>query len=103
VSSRHNAHLQLVLANAIDADQLGLEDQDAVGGNGTGASAAVRPLRLDGQLPLLARAHVEQTLVPALDDLAAADLEAEGLAAVVGGVELRAVGFEGTAVWALLV
>lgn len=91
-------HLQLILAHAIDADQLRLEDQHAVRRNGPGAPASVRPVRLDGELPLLARAHVEQTLVPALDHLAAADLEAERLSAVVGGVEFGAVGRKGAAV-----
>jgi hypothetical protein len=57
--------------------------QDAVGGNGASATRAVCPVRLDGELPLLARAHVQKTLVPALDDLTRADGERQGLATVV--------------------
>jgi hypothetical protein len=53
---------------------------------------------LDGQFPFLARAHVQEALVPALDDLALADGEAQGLAAVVRSVELAAVALEGAAV-----
>lgn len=76
-------HLQLILAHAINANQLRLEDQDTVGRNRPSAPRAVSPVRLDGQLPLLAGTHVQKTLVPALDDLATADLEAERLPAVV--------------------
>lgn len=72
--------------------------QNTVRRNWPSAPAAIRPLGLDRQFPLLARAHAEQALVPALDHLAAANLEAERLTAVVGGVELRAVGFESAAV-----
>lgn len=76
----------------------GTHTQHAVCGDGTSATAAVRPVGLDGELALLSRAHAEQTLVPALDDLALANSEAKRLAAVVGGVELAAVALEGTAV-----
>jgi hypothetical protein len=57
--------------------------QDAVGRDRTSTPRAIRPLGLDGELPLLARAHVEQTLVPALDNLTRAHGEGQGLAAVV--------------------
>ena len=46
-------------------------------------SRAIGPLGLDCELPLLARAHVEQTLVPALDDLTGTDSEVQGGTAVV--------------------
>lgn len=49
-------------------------------------------MRGDGELALLANLHAEETLVPALDDLALADGEVEGLATVVAGIELLAVG-----------
>jgi hypothetical protein len=49
--------------------QLGTHTQDAVSGNRASAARAIGPVRLDGELPLLARAHVQKTLVPALDDL----------------------------------
>ena len=41
--------------------------------------------------PLLAHAHVEERLVPALDYAARADGEAEGRAPIIRRVELRAV------------
>ena len=40
----------------------------------------------------LTNAHAEDSLLPALDDLTHADLELEGLAAVIARVELLAVG-----------
>lgn len=46
----------------------------------------------DGESALLANLHAEETLIPALDDLALADGEVEGLATVVAGIELLAVG-----------
>lgn len=65
----------------LDLGELGLEDErrarrDAV----SGARLAVAQRRGHGQLALVAHAHVEQALVPALDHLAQADLEAERLA-----------------------
>jgi hypothetical protein len=45
----------------------------------------------NGQLPGLANAHVQQALVPALDDLMAAEGEVEGGVAVVARVKLGAV------------
>jgi hypothetical protein len=81
--------LQLIL-NAGDADKLRLENQNAVGGDRTHSPCSVSPIRLNGQLALLARAHVEETLIPTLDDLAFAYDEGEGLAAVVRGVEFGA-------------
>lgn len=74
----------------MNANQLRLEDQHAVRRDGANAAGAVGPLGLDGQLPLLAGAHVEQALVPALDHHAFADSEGERLATVVGGVEFYA-------------
>jgi hypothetical protein len=91
-------HLQLILADAIDRNQLGLENQHGIRRNGSSATTPVRPVRLDSKLALLAGAHVEQALVPALDDLAATDLEAQRRAAVVRGVELAAVRGERAAV-----
>ena len=91
-------NLQLVLTDTINADQLRLEDQDAVRRNRPRTPRTVCPLGLDSQLPLLARAHVKQTLVPALDHLAAANLEAERLPAVVGGIEFGAVRLQSSTV-----
>lgn len=57
--------------------------QNTVGGDRASTPRAIGPLRLDCELPLFAGAHVEQALVPALDDLAGTDGEGQGLAAVV--------------------
>jgi hypothetical protein len=72
--------------------------QHAVCGDRSNAPAAVRPVWLDGQLPLLAWAHIKQALVPSFDDLSLSDNEAEGLAAVVRCVKLASVRLEGAAV-----
>src|SRR5690606_20542570 len=53
---------------------------------------AVGQVRRDGDLAAATDLHAEQALVPALDDLADADLEAQRGAAVPGGVELLAGG-----------
>jgi hypothetical protein len=84
--------------NTSDADKLSLELEHRVGRNGSHAPSTVSPLRLNDQCSLLAGAHVQETLVPSLDDLALTDVEAERLATVVAGIELGAVGVEGTAV-----
>ena len=76
----------------------GILTQHTVGRDGTNTTAAISPVRLNGQFTLLARAHVQQSLVPALDNLSLSDGEAQWLATVVGGIEFGAVRFEGTAV-----
>lgn len=48
-----------------------------------GTAVTVRQGGGDGELPGLSDAHVGQALVPALDDLTHAELEGEGLVAVV--------------------
>jgi hypothetical protein len=72
--------------------------QDGVCGDRAGTARAIAPVRLDGELPLLARAHVQETLVPALDDLSRSDVEGERLATVVTSVKLAAVLGERSAV-----
>lgn len=84
--------------NASNADELSLELEHRVGWDGSHTPSSVSPVRLDGQRPLLAGAHVQEALVPSLDDLSLADVEGERLSAVVAGIELGAVGVEGTAV-----
>ena len=84
--------------NAHNADKLSLELEHRVGRDGSHTPGSISPVRLNGQCPLLAGAHVQEALVPSLDDLALADVERQRLAAVVAGVELGAVGVEGTAV-----
>ena len=71
--------LQLALGNAGDGDELRFEDEHRVGGNRTHSPTSVSHLRLDGELSLVANTHVGQTLVPALDDLALAEVEAQWL------------------------
>lgn len=109
------SNLQLVLANTVDGYELRLEDclvlvlallrsshdihtQHTVRRDRASATAAVRPVRLDSKLALLARTHVEQALVPTLDDLALANGEAQRLATVVRSIELATVALEGAAV-----
>ena len=78
---------------SVDLDELRLEDQSRVGGDdATDGPVSVGQIGSDGQLALLADLHAEEALVPALDDLAGADLETKGLLAVVARVELLAVG-----------
>lgn len=62
------------------------------------APLPIPKLRRDRQNPLIPNTHIQQPFVPALDDLALADGEVERRAAIVGGVELGAVGREGAAV-----
>src|SRR6185436_5669978 len=57
-----------------------------------GATLAVRELRRDGELALPADLHTYDTLIPPLNDLASAELEVEGLVAVLRAVELLPVG-----------
>lgn len=54
-------------------------------------AASVSPFRLDRESPLLTWAHIQQALIPTLDDLALADGEPKGLATVVAGIENGAV------------
>lgn len=76
----------------LDAQQLNLEDEGGVGGDGAARAAlAVAELGGDDEAALPADLHPSHALVPALDDLARAELEIEGLAAIQGGVELLAV------------
>lgn len=89
---------RLLGLNTSNADELGLELEHRVGWDGSHTPSSVTPVRLDNQCPLLARAHVQESLVPSLDDLSLADVEGERLAAVVAGVELGAVFLEGAAV-----
>jgi hypothetical protein len=84
--------------NASNANKLRLELEHGVGRNRSHTPSTVSPLRLNGQSPLLAGAHVQESLVPSLDDLAFADVEGERLAAVVRSVELGSIGVESTAV-----
>lgn len=97
----HTASPPLKLTLRLDANnanKLSLELEHRVGRNRSHSPSTVSPLRLNDQSPLLARAHVQKSLVPALDDLSLADVEGEWLAAVVGCVEFGSVSVEGAAV-----
>merc|ERR1712078_474472 len=73
----------------IAGEELHVEDEGGVGGDDGGVPAsAVGVVRGAGQLGTLADGHLRDALVPALDDLAHADLEGELVAAVAGAVEL---------------
>lgn len=54
-----------------------------VGRDRSHSSCTIAIFRLDGQRPLVARAHVQQTLVPTLDDLSLTNVEGQWLTAVV--------------------
>src|SRR5207302_752263 len=73
-----------------DAEQLHREHQRRSGRDRTDTAVAVTQCGRDGQLSPPADAHTADAFVPTLDDLAGAELEAEGVAAVAGAVELLA-------------
>lgn len=73
------------LTGLVDRDALDVEDQVGVGGNVRGSTAlAVGHGSGDGEATLAAGGHASDTDVPALDDLADAELEGKGLALLVG-------------------
>lgn len=90
--------LLLLGRDASNADKLSLELEHRVGRDRSHTPSAVSPLRLNDQSPLLARAHVQKSLVPTLDHLSFANVERQGLATIVGCIEFGAIGLEGTAV-----
>src|SRR6266481_4767486 len=80
-------------ALALDLEQLDLEGQLGIGRNDPGRAARpIRQLGRDGELADAADLHALHALVPALDDLAGAEREAERPAAVLAAVEFGAVG-----------
>src|SRR5262249_23979255 len=74
-----------------DREQLDVELERGVGWDRPHLLVAVGQGRRDGQPALAAHLHSRHALVPAGDDLAHPDAEAERLAAIVGAVELGAV------------
>lgn len=56
--------LQLILADTLDTHKLRLEDERRAAGDGADAAVAVAVLGRDGELALLADAHVQEALVP---------------------------------------
>lgn len=84
--------------HAGDTDELGLKDESSTAGDGADAAVAVAKLGWNRESSLLANAHVEKTLVPALDDLTSANLEVERGTAIVAGIKLRTVGSKGASI-----
>src|SRR5262245_29024930 len=75
--------------SALDVHQVDDEDQRRVRlDRWRLALRAVGQVRRDDQLAPPALLHADQALVPSLDHLAGAELEVEGLSAVIGAVEL---------------
>lgn len=72
--------------------------ESRAGGDGAHSPLAVAELGGDDESPLLANAHFEETLLPALDHLAGANGDLERPAAVVGSVELLVGGLQLSAV-----
>ena len=72
------------IARLLDLEELDVEDEGAVAGDAGQGPAAVRHVGGDSETPLAADGQAEHTDVPALDDLALANLEAERLALLVG-------------------
>lgn len=56
------------------------------------AASTISEGRVNGKLALLANSHAEKTLIPALNDLSLANGEIQWAVALIGLVELRAVG-----------
>lgn len=67
-------------------------------GNRSNTPISIRPFRLNRQLPLLTRTHIQQSLVPSFDNLSLTDRKRQRLAALVRFVEHGAIGFQCSAV-----
>lgn len=78
------AYPEVVVHDLLDLEQLDVELQGAVGGDAGKTLGAVGKAGGDGQTTLAADSHALDADVPALDDLALASLEGEGLALLVG-------------------
>src|SRR3712207_2231592 len=77
--------------DSADADQLHLEDEHRVGRDGTEVPLAVAELGGDDEPALATHPHADDALVPALNHLALAEREGEGLSGGAAGVEQHAV------------
>ena len=71
-------------SRSLDLEELHVEDERAVRRDAGNGPAAVGKVGGDGQAALTTDRHAENTDVPALDDLALADLEGERRALLVG-------------------
>ena len=70
----------------------------APGRNGPHAPLPIPKLRRNRQLPLIPDTHIQQPLIPPLDDLTFSHGKIQWRATIIAGVELGAVGGEGAAV-----
>src|SRR5688572_32148074 len=78
-----SADVASTTTRSADVEELDLEDQGGVRRNdGREAARAVAEVGRDHELALAADLHAGDALVPALDDLAGAELEVERLVAV---------------------
>lgn len=88
--------LFVTLAN--NAYQGRLKDQSAAGGYGTHIPISVGQLGRYYQGPLFAHTHIQQSLIPTLDNLSFAKVKGKWYVAIKRRVEFRACGLEGAAV-----
>lgn len=82
-----------------DFEQFDVKDELRVGGDTGQSFLAVCEVRGDGDAALATGGHASDTDVPALDDLALAELEGEWLAFFVGYEEIELVTKRLTASW----
>src|SRR5947209_3433500 len=81
--------LQESSRSLLDFQELYLEGQLGIGWDGAGKPAlAIAEFRRNHQFALAPGFHADDAFIPALDDLAAAQLEAERLAAIQAAIEL---------------
>ena len=71
-------------SNLFDLKELDIEDHLRVGGNSGKSLLSVCEMRRDRNAALTTDSHAGNTDIPALNDLALAELEAEWLALLVG-------------------
>ena len=78
------AHRVARATDLFDFEELDVEDQLRVGGDAGKSTLAVGEMRGDADAALTTDGHAGNTDVPALDDLALAELEGKRLALLVG-------------------
>ena len=85
-----------------DGDNLDVEDESGVGWDDTASTCGTVPVvRWAGKSGLSANFESNESLIPALDDLAGTNNELKWLTSVVAGVELVAIALELSAVVSL--
>ena len=91
-------HLQLILLHPLNLHQLRLKHQRTPRRNRSHSPLPIPIFRRNRQHPLIPNTHIQQPLIPPLNHLSLPYRKCQWLPTVVGGVELRAVGFESAAV-----